>query len=400
MRRVWAIGMLTTLALVMSSMLAPQAAQAAGPSPQSADPSITVNPGLLLFTEYPSQVIGMDENVSIDLKLRSQAAPQIAHLEMQEIPEGWTATFRGGGRIIYSVYIQPEEDASVTLRLDPPQDVAAGTYHFVAVARGDGIVAELPLELTVQDKLPPSLSFNTELPTIRGKPSSTFRYSATLKNEGDEGLAVNLLADAPSGFQVTFNTGGQEVTTLPLDANQSKSLSIEAQPLPDVPAGSYPIAVHAQAGAVEAVLSLTAEVTGESELAVTAPDGRLSGRAYAGQETPLKVIVQNTGSAPARAIDLSSTEPSGWSVDFQPKQIDEIAAGQQVEVTARLRPSDKAIAGDYMVTVNARPEGSASKSADFRITVLTSTLWGVVGVGLIAVAVGVVALAVFRFGRR
>ncbi len=400
MRRVWTIVAVLTLVLVASSMFAPEVAQAADPPTQSAGPPAADDPGLFLITDYPSQVIGMDENVSVNLKLRGQAAPQIASLEMGEIPEGWTATFRGGGKIIQSVYIQPEEDASVTLRLEPPEDVAAGTYRFLVVARGDETTTELPLELVVQEKLPPSLALDTELPIIKGKPSSTFRYSAKLKNEGDEDLTVNLLANAPAGFLVTFKTGGQEVTTLPLEANQTKSLSIEAQPFIEVPAGAYPINVRAQGSEAEASLSLTAEVTGEVDLNVTAPDGRLSAKATAGEETPLKVIVQNTGSAPARAIELSSSEPSGWSVEFEPKKINEIPAGRQVEVTAKIRPADKAVAGDYMVTMRALPEGSASESAEFRITVLTSTLWGVVGVALIAVAMGVVALAVSRFGRR
>jgi len=383
---------LLTLGLLALSTPAPAMAQTGRPPD---DPS-----GLTLFTSYPSQVIGMDESVSFTLKLRTEAAPQVARLEMQQIPEGWTATFRGGGNIIRAVYVQPEKEASVTLRLEPPADVAAGTYQFVVVARGEGSVAELPLELTVQEKVPPSLTFEVELPTLKGKPTTTFRYSATLKNEGDEDLSVNLLADAPPGFLVSFKLVGQEVTSLPLEANQSKRLSIEVRPFIEVPAGSYPITVRAQGGGAEATLSLTAEVTGEPELTITAPDGRLSGRAYVGRETPLKIIVQNTGTAPARGVELSSTEPSGWSVEFEPKEIDEIPAGRQVEVTAKVRPADKAVAGDYMVTVRARPEDGASESVDFRITVLTSTLWGVVGVALIAVAVAVVGLAVLRFGRR
>ncbi len=40
------------------------------------------------------------------------------------------------------------------------------------------------------------------------------------------------------------------------------------------------------------------------------------------------------------------------------------------------------------------------ETAEFRITVRTSTLWGVAGIALIALAVGVVGLAVVRFGRR
>jgi len=110
--------------------------------------------------------------------------------------------------------------------------------------------------------------------------------------------------------------------------------------------------------------------------------------------------VQNTGSAPARNVELSASQPSGWSVEFEPKQVSAINPDKQVEVTARIKPAEKAAAGDYMITARVRADGGVSKSADFRITVLTSTLWGVVGIALIAVAVMVVGLAVVRFGRR
>lgn len=52
------------------------------------------------------------------------------------------------------------------------------------------------------------------------------------------------------------------------------------------------------------------------------------------------------------------------------------------------------------MTFTARPEEGASDSAEFRVTVLTSTLWGLVGVALIAIAVVGVGMAVMRFGRR
>ncbi len=66
---------------------------------------------------------------------------------------------------------------------------------------------------------------------------------------------------------------------------------------------------------------------------------------------------------------------------------------------ALLTPSAKAVAGDYMTTFNANGKDD-STSADFRITVATSTLWGMVGVGIIAIALLVAVGAVARFGRR
>jgi uncharacterized membrane protein len=52
-----------------------------------------------------------------------------------------------------------------------------------------------------------------------------------------------------------------------------------------------------------------------------------------------------------------------------------------------------------MTTLSANSEG-ASTNADFRITVSTSTLWGVVGIGIIAASLLVAVGAVARYGRR
>lgn len=393
MRRFWTlVGVLALFLFVTFGPRLRVLAQTEQPPPSTSE--------LTLYTLYPSRIIGIGEEISMVLRLRTKTVAQVAQLTTPQLPEGWTATFKGEGHLVQSAYVEPDNEASVTLTIKPPENVAPGTYRLVVRAQGNAGIAELPLEMVIQEKVPAKLSFSVELPTLKGKPDSTFRYNATLKNEGEEDLTVNLQADAPAGFLVTFKWAAQEVTSLPIEANRSKSISIEARAYADVTAGSYPITVRAVGGDVQASLALTAEVTGQVDLVITAPDGRLSGRAYAGRETPLKIIVRNNGSAPARKVELSSSEPSGWAVEFNPKQIDEIPAGKEVEVTAKIRPFEKAVAGDYMLTLRAQPEDGSYKSAEFRITVLTSTLWGIVGVALIAVAVGVVALAVLRFGRR
>jgi uncharacterized membrane protein len=116
--------------------------------------------------------------------------------------------------------------------------------------------------------------------------------------------------------------------------------------------------------------------------------------------TPIQLVVKNTGTAPAQGVELSASAPSGWTISFEPESIEEIPAGEQIEVTANITPSEKAIAGDYITTFKAKPIDGANETAEFRITLTTSTLWGITGVALIAVAVSVVAIAVMRFGRR
>ncbi|GIV62854.1 MAG: NEW3 domain-containing protein [Chloroflexota bacterium] len=356
--------------------------------------------GLSISTTYPSQIIGFGEVVTLTLKLRADS-PQMVNLEVVGLPDGWEASFRGGNRIVDAVYLDGETTVNVDVRIEPPANPEAGKYTLKVVAKGATQTAEMPITLTVKEKLPPRLSLDMDgLPIQRGTPSTTFRYTVTLKNEGGEDLTVSLSADQPTNMQVRFESAGQTVTEMQLAANESKTLSVVAEPLITLEAGRYPFKIYARAGDVEASMDLAADVVGEGRLSITTPDGRLSGQATAGQDNPLKIILKNTGTAPLRGIQLSSIEPSGWSVTFDPKEIVEIPAGQQVEVTATIKPAEKAVAGDYLLTINARPVDSKEQSAEFRITVVTSTLWGVAGIALIAVAVAAVGMAVSRFGRR
>jgi len=385
------------LLLILAALIASNGSVALAQEP-TPTPTPTV---FVLSTSYPHQTIGIDEEVTLPLRLRSTLPAQTVQLEAQEVAEGWTATFRGGGRIIQAVFVDPDTTASFDLRLEPPAGVQPGTYRFLVVARGEQAESRLPIELTVREKVPARLTLETtDLLTMKGTPTTTFRWNVTLKNDGDDDLSVNLSAIAPAGFQVTFRYSGQEVGNLPVEANRSKSISVEAKAYVDLAAGSYPISIQAQSGQLSASLDVTAEVTGQPQLSLTTPDGRLSGKATIGQETALKLVLRNNGTAPARAVELSSTEPSGWTITFEPKKVDEVPAGQEVAITAKLRPADKALSGDYVVTLRARPADSSSASADFRITVTTSTLWGLAGVALIAIAVLSVAMVGARFGRR
>jgi len=358
--------------------------------------------GLTLWTQYPSQSVQAGETVVISLTLSNRGlAPQIVRVQMKEVAEGWKASLSGGGRPVQAVYVDTDDSASLSLKLEPPAGVQPGTYRFVVHAQGQGAQSDLPIELTVEAQLPPQLQFETELPTRRGSSTTTFRYSTTLTNKGEQEATVNLEAEAPEGFQVTFKLrfGSEEVTSLPIKPGESKSLDIEVRPPKQAQAGEYSIRVRALGGQAQAALDLKAVIIGQADLNVTTPDGRLSAQATAGRENSLKILVRNTGSAPARDVELSSFPPVGWTVEFDPKTISEIAPDGSAEVTAKIKPSDKTVAGDYMLTITARSE-NLSDSKEFRITVVTSTLWGIVGIGIIVIALGAVGWAVSRFGRR
>lgn len=395
MKRSFIFSMLVMALVTVLLFSAPMAARAQEDQPSSQPPK-----PLMIYTQYPSRTIGFGEMVTLPIKLRAGNA-QTVQLEVQELPEGWTATFRGGSQIVDAVYVDGENEASVDLRLEPPADAKPGKYTMTVAAMGDRETAKLKISFTIKEKLPPRLSLSIDgLPIKRTTPTQAVTFSVTLKNEGGEDLLVTLSATQLKDIQITIQSAGQEVSELELAANESKTLTIKADPLVTLAAGKYVFTTQASAGDVKTELELGMEVVGEGRLSISAPDGRLSGQAYAGKENPLKIVLENEGTAPLRGIELSSSEPSGWSVTFDQNKIAELPAGQVVEVTARIKPPEKAVAGDYVVTINARPLEEKTESAEFRITVRTSTLWGVAGIGLIALAVAVVGGAVVRFGRR
>ena len=186
---------------------------------------------------------------------------------------------------------------------------------------------------------------------------------------------------------------------MPVDAGQTKDVKLKVTPPNTAAAGDYKVTARIAAEDTSATTDLGLNITGQPKLDVSGREGLVSTRASAGKETSVPVVITNTGTAPADDIELSGSAPSGWKITFDPKTVDRIAPNDNKEVQALITPTDKAIAGDYVTTIRASARGK-SASANFRVTVSTSTMWGIAGVGIIGVALLVMVGAVARFGRR
>ena len=223
-----------------------------------------------------------------------------------------------------------------------------------------------------------------------------------MTNDSGRDATINFSGDAPKNFQIGFPEayGSQQLTSIPIEAGKSKDVEAALTIPRDTPAGDYKLALRAKTEAASADLPVSLTIVGQPRLAVSGEGGRLSGEAYAGQAGQLTVVLRNDGSEAARDIELNATTPEGWKSSFDPKQVAQLGPGATQDVKVTLTPSERAIAGDYQTTIRASAAGGLSESANFRITVLTSTLWGAVAIAIIAIALLVVVFAVARFGRR
>src|SRR3954463_14697918 len=394
--------MMRRFVAVLILMLAALAANAADP-PSGTSSGIT---GLFLTTKYPSLTVRAGETTTVDLSVRNfKLPPQVLTLSVPEVAQGWKATILGGGQPVSAVDVVPDSEERLQLRLEPPSGVGKGEYRFTVEAKNAKDSQQdnkLPITLIIGEELPAKLKLTTNFPSLRGTATTSFKYKVSVTNDSGKDAPVNFSADAPKNFQVTFTEayGSQQLTSIPIEAGKSKDIEASVALPRDTPAGDYKLALHAKSEAASADLDLAITVLGQARLALAGEGGRLSGEAYAGQDGQLTVVVRNDGSEAARDIEFSATAPEGWKTSFDPKQLPELPAGKSQQIKVSLTPSPRAIAGDYQTTIRANAAGGQSESANFRITVLTSTLWGAVGIGIIALSLLVVVFAVARCGRR
>ncbi|KQY99952.1 hypothetical protein ASD45_03390 [Pseudolabrys sp. Root1462] len=358
--------------------------------------------GLYLLSDYPAVTVQPGATSTINIKVHNyDMAPERLALSVNGVPKGWTATLLGGGQPIAAAMPAADDTTSIDLRLDVPKDAQIGTQTITVNADGPTSHIALPVAVSLAKELPAKLSLSSQLPELRGNAHSSFEYTFTIKNDSGKKLLVSLAAQAPNNFDTSFTEayGTQQLTAIPVDAGKTKDVKLKVTPPDTVDAGHYPVKVSVVADDAKAASEVALDITGQPKLSLSGRDGLLSATATAGKEASIPVVISNTGTAPAENVKLSGNAPSGWKVSFEPKSIERIAPNQHAQVQALITPPAKAIAGDYAAVLNASAH-SETGSANFRVAVTTSTMWGIAGAGLIGAALLIMVGAVARFGRR
>lgn len=358
--------------------------------------------GLYLMTDYPAVTVRPGTTSNIPLRLQNYGlGPERYQLSVTGVPSGWTATLLGGGQPVAAAMPAPDASVALQLRLDIPANANLNEQTLTIKAAGQDNQATLPVNVALAKELPAKLTVDSKLPELRGSPKSNFEYTLTIKNDSGRNLTASFTADAPANFETSFTEayGTQELSSIPIVAGQSKDIKLKVRPPSTIDAGHFPVQVTVKAEDASATTEVALDVVGQPQLQVAGRDGLLSARAVAGKQSSIPIVVTNTGTAPADNVALAATAPTGWKVTFEPATIDRLVPGKDTEVQALVAPSDKSLAGDYITTVRATSRGE-NASGQFRITVATSTVWGMAGAGVIGVALLLMLGAVARFGRR
>ena len=351
-----------------------------------------------ISTPYPRVAVEAGDQASFDLTVTAPEPTDVA-LSTSGLPEGWSATFRGGGFEIDGVTAAPTAPEA-TLDVTVPVEAPEGAYDFAVTAEGDGTTLTLTLQVRVSAQAGGEVTLTPDFPGLRVPAGDTASFSVELRNDTPSDLQFELASAGPAGWDVTAQPSSEpQAATIQVDSGSSTTIDVDATSPPRAEAGQYTISVQATAPETQVQAEMIVEIVGSFSLDLSTTDQRLSTEVSADGSSDVELVLTNTGTAPIQGVEMSATPPGDWDVTFAEPVIAEIGAGQSVTAVATVTPSEQAIAGDYVITFSAAGE-QADAEVDIRTTVNPSPLWGFIGIALIALTLAALAWVFRRFGRR
>ena len=286
-----------------------------------------------------------------------------------------------------------------------------GGHLVLAAEEASQALISLPL---AQEEPPPEepveerLEVYSRFPILQNTVGSIFEFEVTLYYEGSEARTFDLDLVAPEGWIGIFLGGYPETeisafTVEPGKAREAIQLFVgpaAAESMPEP--GDYVFTVRAFSDDVAASVDLEAVVVPlppQYLLYLATSTLRREFQVKPNEENHVSIQLNNAQIGTVNNIIFSAEKPEGWDVTFTPSTLASLEPGVTQEIDVVITPPAGTEAGDYPVVLIAAGD-EAEMARDLRITVVTATNVGAVGIGI---AVGViVALAIWfrRAGRR
>jgi len=260
-----------------------------------------------------------------------------------------------------------------------------------------------------QEQPPPEekLELVCKYPTFEGNSGDSFTFDVNLRWLGSEARTFDLaLIDVPPKWDAAIVAGAyeREIPAIGLEPEMKypEKITVKFAPLPgELPEpGDYVITLEASSGDIKEAFELKAVVTTLYRFAFYPATERLNAEVTAGEENHLSLIVFNTGQGVIDEISFVSTKPAGWSIKFNPDEVESLQPGLAREVDVVIKPPRKTIAGDYSVIMSTISTGMSIRRIELRVTVLTPTIWGWIAILIVLAVIAGLGVMFRRLGRR
>ncbi|MDR2422776.1 MAG: hypothetical protein LBE01_05290, partial [Deltaproteobacteria bacterium] len=216
-------------------------------------PPITLAYDFSAAFTYSGQTLSPDGEVSLEITLQNTGFKgDVYDFEITSAPEGWTTEISRFNSAFTGIYLAGEERASLNLLAWPPEGqdlIPEGEYDlaFKVTSRAGGKTLESQTKLRVanRQKSPQAVAVTTSYPEISGPSDGRFAFSLDIRNNSAEDALVNLIADAPQGWEASFKPGYEEkqISSIQVPKSQSRSVTLDVSPSYQAEVGTYRLAV-------------------------------------------------------------------------------------------------------------------------------------------------------------
>ena len=353
------------------------------------------------------------DNTRVELNMlvcNGTTEEQLVQFVFEGVPTDWKAAVRAtlGAYEITRLTVEQNTQEFLRLRINPPGDQAPGEYAFTlkALSSTGALLKQFDITASVFGVDAPEetgeVLLESTFPVLRGPNTSEFEYEVAIRNRTGAELSVNLAFEAPVNWKVTFVPSFDEakvISSVSMVDNATQRVKVKVEPPRQEVAGDYPVLVTVSNDDYSSQTILQVSLTGNPDMILTTPTGRLNLDATAGDPAPFELQVVNTGSADLQNVLLLQDPPEGWNVDFDPGTVPTLIPQTLANIEVTITPDKDAIPGDYIVRLTASSP-QVFDAVVVRVTVTQSTIWGWFGIGLVILVLGGLVALFVRLGRR
>lgn len=353
-------------------------------------------------------------STTVENKYDSRATIKLSVLSK---PQEWGVDLLSsdGARITkLSIPANGEQDFEVVAQ--PPINVDEGEYEVLVGASmesGSQIIS-LPLSITMNPDLDETqalsayLEIHSNIAGIEVRPENTAEFVVSLKNRYDQLIKLNLKAlNIPEGWNVDFISISDDdirLASLELPAKGEQEFKVKVKPALNSSDGIYPVIVGAVTGDERSVskrLEVAVNKGIEKNQILSVYPDYSEVTMNPGASTEIRVTLKNGGNEALENVRLEINEVSGIGTAIRSfGTIDKFEVGESRSIPVEITVRADAGSGVKEIFMRATSGDIQGEEKSIKITVKKSGSSGIVGIGMMVVAILTLVFMIRKFGRR
>jgi len=214
-----------------------------------------------LKTDFTSDQINMQGHAkskfNFSTRIKNQTGEDQVYALQANPPAGWTVIFKPNNRQATAVEISPNSTTNVTIEVNPPFNIKAGTYKIPVQASNRSTSADLELEVVITGTYEMDLTTPTGLLSTKITAGNEKRLELTVVNSGSSELKdIVFSASEPKNWEVTFKPD----TVISLQAGERTNVFATVKAYEKAIPGDYVTNITARTSEVSSQVSIRISV--------------------------------------------------------------------------------------------------------------------------------------------